>query len=100
MVEHCRRENLTYIPACVDMPGAWGTNMRNLLNRLGGYAQASLGIPVHIYTLAWTRRISIGLARLQGTAAVQRLAQFTRDNVSDSSVLGRSLEAQGIYPIR
>ena len=98
MEELCRTQGLEYMPACVDNAGAWGHNMRKLINRLGGYAHAAHGIPPHIFTLAWTRRISLTLARVQALVATQRIAELAP--VEDATDLGASLDAQGLYDIR
>ena len=98
MEELCRTHGLEYMPACVDNAGAWGHNMRTLINRLGGYAHAAHGIPPHIFTLAWTRRISLTLARVQALVATQRIAELAP--VEDAADLGVTLDAQGLYNIR
>ena len=98
MEELCRTHGLEYMPACVDNAGAWGHNMRTLINRLGGYAHAAHGIPPHIFTLAWTRRISLTLARVQALVATQRIAELAP--VEDDADLGATLDAQGLYNIR
>ena len=98
MAEHCRTYGLEYMPACVDNAGAWGHNMRALINRLGGYAHAAHGIPPHIFTLAWTRRISLALARVQALAATQRIAELAP--VGDLADLGATMEAQGLFRVR
>jgi hypothetical protein len=98
MAELCRTQGLEYMPACVDNAGAWGHNMRKLINRLGGYAHAAHGIPPHIFTLAWTRRISLTLARVQALVATQRIAELSP--VEDAADLGATMEAQGLYSIR
>ena len=86
------------MPARVDNAGAWGHNMRTLIHRLGGYAHAAHGIPPHIFTLAWTRRISLALARVQGLVATQRIAELAP--VGDMADLGATMDAQGLYSIR
>jgi len=98
MEELCRTHGLEYMPACVDNAGAWGHNMRKLINHLGGYAHAAHGIPPHIFTLAWTRRISLTLARVQALVATQRIAELAP--VQDAADLGATLDAQGLYNIR